>query len=334
MTKRITRADVARYAGVSTAVVSYVLNGSPKPVAEATRGRVLEAVETLGYRPNAHARALSRGRSDLLALVVPDQRNPYFAELVVEVDRAVQAAGRTLLILSSPFQRSPSGDEIAKLSAQQIDGLIAADTLTLAELTIVERARIPVVFINQFTPQRTYPSIGTDFLAGAEAAVSHLIDLGHRSIAFIGHDSLIDPRERGWQETLSAAGLPLGPVFHVDYTLQGGYEAGTRIARDRGPVTAVFAASDQIATGALAAFHAAGLDVPHDISIIGFDGTPEAAYTWPPLSSVTQAISVMATDAVELLVSGDAEPGHRRYPASLLLRGSTGRPRTDTTADD
>ncbi len=323
--RRITRADVARYAGVSTAVVSYVLNGSPKPVAEATRQRVMEAVETLGYRPNAHARALSRGRSDLLALVVHDQRNPYFAEIVVEVDRAVQAAGRTLLILSTTSRRSPTGDEIAKLSAQQIDGLIAADMLTLAELTIIERARIPVVFINQFLPQRTSPSIGTDFLGGAHAAVEHLIELGHRSIAFIGHDSLIDPREQGWQETLTAAGLPLGPVFHVDYTLQGGYEAGTRIARDRGDVTAVFAASDQLATGALAAFRAAGLDIPGDISIIGFDGTPEAAYTWPPLSSVTQPVGRMATDAVDMLVRGDLQPTHRRYPATLLLRGSTAR---------
>lgn len=325
-TRRVTRVDVARYAGVSTAVVSYVLNGSPKSVAESTRQRVLDAVAVLGYRPNAAARALSRGTSDLLALVVPDQRNPYFAELVVEIDRAAHTHGKTLLILSSQFRRSPDGEEIAGLMSQQVEGLIAADLLNPAELATIERTGTPIVFINQFLPHGRHPSLGSDYVAGARAAVDHLIALGHREIAFIGHDSQIDPRERGWSEALAAAGLPRGPIYHVDYSLQGGYQAGTQLIADGESVTAIFAASDQMATGALAAMRAAGRDVPRDISIIGFDGTPEAAYTWPPLSSVNQPIADMATDAVGLLVTGEWSLEHISYPTSLLLRGSTAPP--------
>lgn len=323
--RRVTRADVARLAGVSTAVVSYVLNDAPKSVAEATRRRVLEAVDVLGYRPNAAARALSSGTSGLLALVVPDQRNPFFAELVVEVDRATRGRGKRLLISSSHFRETPDADEIAGFLGQQVEGMIAADDLTSAELLAVERSRTPLVLINQFLPHGHHPSLGSDYLSGARDAVEHLVTLGHRHIAFIGHDSPVDPRERGWHDALAAAGLPRGPVQHVEFSLQGGYSAGARIAVEFPEVTAVFAASDQLATGAVAALHTAGLRVPDDVSMIGFDGTPEGEFLWPPLTTVSQPISRMAADAVEALIVGTAS-GHRSYATELLVRGSTAPP--------
>lgn len=320
----ITRADVARYAGVSSAVVSYVLNNGPKPVAAATKIKVLEAIKVLGYRPNAAARALSRGVTDMIGLIVPDSRNPYFAELVHAVDRAAQAQGRTLLVINSDSRRSTTSDHIAGLASHQLDGLIVADILTLAERSVVRSLGVPFVLINQYSGDSDAAAFGVDYYRGARSGVEHLLSHGHTAIAFIGGDPAIDQRERGWMDALASAGFPLGQHYRVGFSLRSGYQAGTLLAQSAQRPTAVFVASDQLAFSALAAFHDQGLRIPEDIAVVAFDGSAESVYFEPPLTTVAQPIEKMAEAALARLLAGPDTPAYEAFPTSLIIRRSCG----------
>ena len=322
--RRVTRDDVARLAGVSSAVVSYVLNGTPKPVAAATRQKVLDAVELLGYQPNQTARALSLGRSSVIGLVISDPRNPYFAELALEIDHAARAQGRTVMVLNSLARRGGGSMHIAGLSQQQLEGIIIADTLSEAEAETVRSLSVPVVLINQFFANRGFASIGVDHFGGAYTAVRHLIDLGHSRIAFIGGNPGIDPREEGWASALRDAGLEAGPAFHVPFELEGGYQAGIARAQDTSGVTAAFVASEQQALAVLSALQERGFAIPGDIAVVAFDGTTSAAYFWPPLSTVAQPLRAMADDAVRRIVTNTAHEDYTTYPMSLVVRASSG----------
>lgn len=323
--KPVTRTDVARYAGVSSAVVSYVLNDGPKPVAPATRQRVLDAVALLEYRPNATARALSRGKVDMIGMIVPDIRNPYFSELVYAVDLATHARGRTLLVINSDVRRTAAPHHLKGLVSQQFDGLVVADTLSPAETALIVRLNIPIVLINQFRGAEDFMSIGVDYLNGAKKATEHLIAKGHRKIAFIGGTNpTLDPREHGWMDALTEAGLPLGRRYRAEFTSTGGYQAALELSRDPEPPSAVFIASDQLAIAALAAFHAAGLRIPEDLAVISFDGTTESQYSWPPLTTMVQPVRAMADEAIDRLLAGSPKPMFVAYPMKIVLRASSG----------
>lgn len=329
--RKVTRADVARLSGVSTAVVSYVLNDGPKPVAKVTRERVLEAVRVLGYRPNAAARALSLGTADTIGMIVVDSRNPFFAQLLHALDRASVRNGRSLLIVNSDRERQSAVDQVHDLLARQVGGLIIADVLTDTEQEIVASLGVPALLINQYTGSSgLLPAMGVDFRAGARQAVDHLVDHGYRDVAFVGGALAIDQRERGWADALRDAGVPLGQSVHAPFSYEGGLSAGQAIAAaDRRP-RAVFAASDQIAIGLLAAFADAGLRVPDDIAVVSFDGIAEAAYTRPALTTVAQPIAEMADAAISRLVDGAGDPGYTTFPTELLIRRSCG---CDAAAD-
>ena len=322
--RRVTRDDVARLAGGSSAGVSYVLHGPPKPVAAATRQKVLDAVELLGYQPNQTARALSLGRSNVIGLVISDPRNPYFAELALEIDNAARAEGRTVMVLNSLARRGGGSMHIAGLSQQQLEGIIIADTLSEAESETVRSLSVPVVLINQFFANKGFASIGVDHFGGAYMAVRHLIDPGHRRIAFIGGNPGIDPREEGWASAVRDAGLEPGPAFHVPFELEGGYQAGLALADDASGVTAAFVASEQQALAALSALQERGFAIPGDIAIVAFDGTTCAAYLGPPLSTVAQPLRAMADDAVRRIVTNTAHEDYTSYPMSLVVRASSG----------
>lgn len=319
----VTRSDVARYAGVSSAVVSYVINNGPKPVAAATQRRVQDAIAVLGYRPNPTARALSRGVTDMIGMIVPDSRNPFFAELVHAVDRAAQMHGRTLLVINSDSRRS-APDHIAGLATHQLDGLVIADTLSRAERSIVASLGVPLVLVNQFAADGDVPAFGVDYYEGARSGVEHLITHGHQRIAFIGGEPGVDERERGWADALSTAGLPLGNRHRVNFSLASGYEAGLGLAASTSRPTAVFVASDQLAFATLSALHESGLHIPNDIAVVSFDGSAESRYSWPPLTTVQQPVEVMAARAITRLLSGPTNASFETYPTTLVLRRSCG----------
>lgn len=320
----VTRADVARYAGVSTAVVSYVLNNGPKPVAPLTRERVLDAVRVLGYRPNAAARALSTGSSDLLGLIVHDSRNPFFAEMCHALDTASSQNGRSLLIFNSDREHTPTSDLLQDLVSRQVSGLIIADVLTGSEQALVEAMPIPAVIVTQFSGTEEVPAIGVDFRAAARSAVLHLIGHGYRDIAFVGSAARFDQRERGWIDALSEASLSQGRLIHAPFSYQGGYDAGRALVDDATAPRAVFTASDQIAIGLLSALHARGVRVPEDIAIASFDGTDVADFVWPRLTSVVQPLEEMAQAAVKRLIEGGGGAPFETYPTRLRIRESCG----------
>jgi len=341
--KPITRDDVARMAGVSSAVVSYVVNGGPRAVSPANTAKVRQAIRALGYRPNAAARALALGSSEMLAMIVPDAMNPFFAMLARAVENAAAERGYTLLLADSQASLRTERRLIKNFAARRVDGLFLWSELLEPDLIDLELADIPVVLLNHGTDLATAgdpvsmkhtaeghgaSSVGVAFQDGARMAVEHLIGHGHERIGLVmgtnaGGDR--DTREAGWRQGIENAGLIPGPVLRVPFTREGGYYAGQELlARIERP-TAVFVSSDQQAVALLCALHEGGIRVPEDMAVFSFDGSPESEYTWPRLSTVAQPVADMARAALDALLEPPAEEVQTKvFPAELILRASCG----------
>jgi LacI family transcriptional regulator len=328
---QVTRKDVARYAGVSTAVVSYVVNGGPKKVAPATEAKVQEAIRQLGYRPNAAARALKLGSSETIGLVIPDNSNPFFSMLAHAVEDAAGALGYALVLTNSDGNLAKERRNIRNLAARQVDGVVLASVLFEPELDDLEAAEIPSVLLSHSGSSAGVTTVGVDLANGARTAVEHLIGHGHTNIGLAmgtttGNEA--DAREEGWVRALRDAGLPEGPIARSAFTRVGGYAAGQRLLASGHRPTAIFASSDMQAIGILRALHEAGLSVPEDIALVSFDGSEDAEYSWPTLTTVEQPVRDMAEAAVRALVGADrgSPAQHRVFPTKLLVRQSCGCP--------
>lgn len=313
--RQVTRADVARRAEVSTAVVSYVLNGTKK-ISEPTRARVLAAVAELGYRPNAAARALKLGTTSQLGLVVPGVLNRFFAELTDHAEQAAAARGLALMVTSA---RDGLASAVGHLVARQVDGVLVATSARAADLAPLVSAGIPVAVLNGMVDGVT--CVGVDRYQGGRLAVEHLLGHGHRRVAFVGPDKP-GRRYRAWVDSLADAGFGAGPVVASDFTREGGYRAGQALAALPERPSAAFISSDEQAIGVLLALHEAGVRVPDDVAIVSFDGSQESAYAWPPLTTAAQPSAEMVRIAVERLL--DRGTGDVELPATLLIRRSCG----------
>ena len=327
VTRGATRDDVARLAGVSSAVVSYVVNNGPRPVAEATRARVLDAIDKLGYRPNAAARSLIMGRSDLVGLIVPDVRNPYFAALAQAVEVEARAAGVNLVLAQGSTGHLAALME--SLSGHLVAGIITAAVPESAALEVIRRNKITMVRLSLVPPDVDDTSVLPDFYGGAREAVRHLVEVhGHRRIALVaGFDTPTDPRgfddrERAWRDVLAAAGLPTDAIIRVNWSLTAGRAAAAKLLEDFPDCTAVFTMSDQQGIGLIAGLHEFGKSIPGDIAITSFDGSPEAEFTYPPLTTASVPMTAMAKAAVKQLL----HPGGRGqvFAPELILRRSCG----------
>jgi LacI family transcriptional regulator len=320
---------VARYAGVSTAVVSYVVNGGPKKVAPATEAKVQEAIRILGYRPNAAARALKMGSNQTIGLVIPDSSNPFWALLGHAVEVAAAERGYALLLTNSDNKLDSERRHIRNLAARQVDGVVLASVMFKPDLRELFGTEIRSVLLNHPSISPGFNSVGVDLEAGARLAVEHLIGHGHTNIGLamgITADDEADGREEGWRRALEAAGLPVGPLARGRFDRPGGYAAGQLLmAADNRP-TAIFASSDMQAIGLLRAIREAGLSVPDDIAVASFDGSTEAEYSWPALTTVEQPVWEMAEAAVSALVGENRNetPQHRVFPTQLRIRQSCG----------
>jgi LacI family transcriptional regulator len=325
--RRVTRHDVAVHAGVSDAVVSYTLNGGA-PVAAATAEKVRAAIAELGYSPNLAALALKSGSAQSLALIAPASddvfANPFFTEFATLVEREARARGYALFTASA----GPGPDGIADLArdfvSRQVDGLLVVSG-PLDHPHGLDAVTVPWLQLNATVEIEGERSIGTDLFDGAVATTRHLIDDGYERIAFIG-EGPGEPRHEGWLAACRDAGIEPGPFIDAGYTRQSGYEAGLRLIglpRDARR-TAAFSASDLIALGVLRALHERGVAVPAELGLASFDGSWEAEYTWPPLTSLRQPIEAMAAAAVERLLSPDEEDGHQLFRGRLVVRDSCG----------
>ena len=298
-TRRATRADVARYAGVSSAVVSYTVNSGPRHVAPATRARVLEAIRVLGYRPNAAARTSVAG---------PNAAARGYAPIMVNFD--------------GPPDDVAGG--IRSLALRQVDGMLVSAQVSLPILSAIAETGIRTVLLNQFVAVDGIPAIGPDLYQGAAEAVRHLIWHGHTRIGYVGELGPGDQRQRGWRDALVAAGIPIGPMEPAGYSREGGYAAGQALlARDDRP-TAIFASSDMQALGVLRALHEGEINIPDEIAVVGFDGSPESEYSWPALTTVRQPVTDMAREAIDRLLAPVESSEFTLHTTTLIVRQSCG----------
>ncbi|WP_111765370.1 LacI family DNA-binding transcriptional regulator [Nakamurella deserti] len=323
-----TRSDVARAAGVSTAVVSYVINGGPRGVAPATAARVRAAIETLDYRPNLAARALRTGTTEMIGLVVPDSSNPFYAEYAVAVERRAAVHGHALVVANSGDDPDRESRLVEGLAGRRLSGVLLATTGRPAgrDLTTYD---VPMVLLDRDGPVPGFAALGPAFTAGAAAVVGHLVDRhGLSSVALCtgrrGPFGANSP-EQGWREALDRRGLDGSTVVRAPFDRAGGYAAGRELLTGTLP-DAVFAASDLLAVGVLRALHEGGLRVPEDIAVVSFDGTSESEYSWPTLTVARQPVAEMAGAAVDALLAGMPAGAYRAFDTDLVIRRSCGCP--------
>lgn len=316
-----TRDDVARLAGVSSAVVSYVVNNGPRPVAPATRTRVLEAIDKLGYRPNTAARSLITGRSGLVGLVVPDVENPYFSALAKAVE--VAAAGRGLRLVLGQSLSGGFLELVESLAGHQVDGILTATLPPAGFLGDRWLGRVSLVVVSLALTAAPVPVLYPDFRDGARLAVSHLAGChGRRRIGLVTGSEGMDERELGWREGLAASGLAPGPTVRIPWSSEGGSLGADTLADDHPEVDAVFVTSDQQAVGLLSGLHRRGIRVPDDVAVVSFDGSLAGEFTIPRLSTVAVPFAELAEAALDSLV---AAPGLARvFAPNLVARESCG----------
>ncbi|MFW6205662.1 MAG: LacI family DNA-binding transcriptional regulator [Gemmatimonadota bacterium] len=325
--------DVARQAGVSVATVSRVLNNSG-PVSSSTRRRVEAVAEALDYVPHGGARSLITRRTTNLGVILPDLYGEFFSELIRGMDRATRAAGYHLLLSGS---HAADVELAAALRAMRgrVDGLILmSPEITPAELVELIPRGLPVVLINtEVGKNGRFDTLNVDNRGGAYAAVQHLVSAGHSRIALInGRLANHDARERrlGYRRALEEAGLESASELELesDFTKAGGQRAARALLELEPRPTAVFAANDSMAVGALSAFREAGLRVPDEMAVVGFDDIPIAEYVTPPLSTVKVDLLRFGERAVELVVDSLTDPSGREprdeiVETQLVIRRSS-----------
>jgi LacI family transcriptional regulator len=301
--KPATIRDVAQRADVSVASVSRVLNGAG-PVTEATRQRVLEAVDALQYVPHSGARSLSTSRTNTVGVILPDLYGEFFSELIRGLDVAARALGYHLIVSSSHDDADEASSAIRSMRGR-VDGLIVLSPhLGAANLASGLAGRTPVLLMNGGAAADGRPSIVVDNHGGAVAAVEHLIATGRRRIAHIAGPAgnlEAEARLAGYLDAMAAAGLPT-MVVDGAFTKASGQEAGELLASRSDRPDAVFAANDNMAVGALLAFQDAGLRVPEDVAMVGFDDIPLAGLVRPALTTLKIHIAETGRNALERLV--------------------------------
>ncbi|TIN62892.1 MAG: LacI family transcriptional regulator, partial [Mesorhizobium sp.] len=279
-----TIADVARYAGVSVATVSHVMNRT-RHVEPETAERVRAAITALRYSPNSLARSLRRGETKTIGLLLPDNSNPFFASVARQIEDAGFVAGYTVILCNSDGSAEKEERYLSVLMAKQIDGLIFAGSSDHARVFSHLSAALPAVLLDREIHSVHVDSVLVDHDHGGYLAGRHLVGLGHSKIGVIGgpRDSSSSPaRLRGFTRALAEAGidLPASWVVDSDYHFAGGRLAMERLMAQAPEITAVFACNDLMAMGAITALRTRGLRVPDDMSLIGFDDIPYAVTTW------------------------------------------------------
>ena len=324
--------DVAREAAVSVATVSRVFNQSGL-VSEETRRHVRAVAERLRYWPNGVARSLITSRTHALGVLLPDLHGEFFSEVIRGLDLTARERGLHLLLSSS--HSDPEGLVAALRSMRgRVDGLILmAPEIDAISCLEKSASSLPLVLLDPGIDLEGYDTVSIGNLEGARGMVRHLLGLGHRRVAIVaGPDRNIDARQRleGWRAALLEAGIPAGEdlVLHGDFTERSGVDAGLRLLRLDPRPTAVFAANDYMAVGVMRALGEAGVRVPADVAVAGFDDIELARYLDPALTTVHVDAFVLGRRAVQRLLgeAGPAGPPARReiLPTTLVVRASCG----------
>jgi LacI family transcriptional regulator len=336
---KVTRDDVARLAGTSTAVVSYVINNGPRPVAPATRERVLAAIKQLGYRPDRVAQAMASRRTDLIGLVLPDARQPFFAEMAHAVEQAAAERGKIVLIGNSDYIDEREVHYLRAFLGMRVSGLIlisqgpsehAAEEIEAWDARVVLLHRRPEAIKDV--------AVLTDDVGGARLTTLHLLEHGYEYVACLGGpettpdvgDPVTDHVE-GWKRAMLETGRSIeGRLFSSPFNRYDTYRVALGLLSGPQRPPAIVCATDDQAIGVLRAARELGIDVPGALAVAGFDDVKEAALTDPPLTTVSSDRQAMARAAVDLvlddtlLIPGARRQRVRQFPSRLTIRRSCG----------
>ncbi len=300
--------DVALKVGVAPSTVSRALSNAANVKAE-TRHRILQAARELNYQPNALARSLRSRQSKTFGVMVPDITNPFFAELVKGIEASARQNGYNVILCNSENDRQRELAYLSLMREKQVDGLIftTAGDLAGEVNTFREDSQTPVVLLDREVDGLEADTVISDGFQGAVEAVRYLLSQGHTELGCLrGPSDLTTSNHRylGFVRTLTDAGRPVKPEWVVpcDFTLESGYEAGKKIAQLANRPTAVFAVNDLAAIGLIQSLEEAGIKVPDDISVVGFDDVPLSRLVRPRLTTVAQPIGEMGATAVKLLL--------------------------------
>lgn len=330
-------ADVAAHAGVSSKTVSRVVNNEAN-VRPQVRAQVLRSVAALGYRPNAAARALVTQRTHQIGLVATASSLYGPTAGLFSLEQAAWKAGYGLTLTTVREASEALLEEaIHYLMVRGVEGVIVSGVAGVLHLETSALAEMPLVSTSPITTESVkHVMVDSDQVDGTRAAVRHLHALGHRRIAHLAGplswDSAAQRRD-GWLHELKDLGLVPGPVLEGDWSAKSGYEAA--LSLDPSAATAVFVANDHMAMGAIRAFTEQGIRVPEDMSVVGFDDVPEAAYQMVPLTTVRQDFSAVAErsvrELVRLIERGALDHTSIHLPTELIVRASTARAPADGT---
>ena len=326
--------DVAERAGVSVKTVSNVINAYPH-ITELTRTKVEQAIAELGYRPNVSARSLRKGRSDFIALALPEMASPYFAEIAAAISRTAKRRGITVLI--DQTEGEPDGERFVLngMRGQLIDGIIFSPIATPPSTidAATDQAK-PLLLLGERTGRYLHDHVAVDSVGASFDATTHLISLGRRRVAAIGVGGLSGTgavRRRGYRKALKAAGIEHDPALEIagtGYHREDGAAAMRTLLELPQRPDAVFCFNDLLALGALRTLADAGLRVPEDVAVIGFDDIEDGRYSTPTLSTVSPDKDWLADRAVSLLLdriagTADKTPRDLSVPYTLEIRRST-----------
>lgn len=327
--------DIAREAGVSTATVSNVMNGT-RNVSEKTRVRVCEAIERFKFLPNRLAQSLASGRSNIIGLLVSDISNPYFSEIVKSIEIVVNERGYHLFLLNTNYNARRTVEDVRRLLQLKVAGIILMTSeFDPSLITEATEHKTPFVFHNLGSVGENMSSVSLDYAAGIEEAVQHLVSLGHEEIAHIAgsleiHSSVV--RLQSFLDSMKRhqSGVEEPKIYSGDFRFEGGRKAANQIMAERNRPTAVISANDLMALGAMYEFKIAGLRIPQDISVVGFDDITYAAYAEPPLTTICSPraeIGRLAVEALMLKLERLQSLGIEiRIPTYLVIRHSTAPP--------
>jgi LacI family transcriptional regulator len=325
--------EIAELAGVSRLTVSKVINNKPG-VAEETRQRILEIAQNLGYLTNRSIQWRANKKTSVIGVVVPSIGTQHVSEIVRGIGSVAYHSGHDVLIHTTAHEEAPQSEhEVSFLAHGLADALIIVLPKSIRSyLEVIASANLPIAVIDPDEIVAGFPILMSDNYSGARAAMQHLIDLGHTRIAHISgwqHHDAGRERQRAYLESLLAAQLPYDPnlIREGNYTNMDGYTAGIELLSQPNPPTAIFAANDYSAFGAIEAARSLGFQVPNDVSVVGFDDIPMAVQIYPNLTTVRQQQYEMGKTIAKMVLSTlkgvEAIGGVMRYETQLVVRAST-----------
>jgi DNA-binding LacI/PurR family transcriptional regulator len=324
--------QVADLAGVSHQTVSRVINGSPL-VADRTRARVLKVIARLNYRPNKVARNLAAGRSALIGVITFAVESYGPSHLIISISEAARKLGYHVVVASAEY---PSPEEVRRcaneLREHGVEGfiLILPSALNLRPLVGIF-GQSPVVVMGTSKHHR-YTTVEIDHEIGSLDATNYLISQGHHKIACVSGPlswACSALRRQGWRRALQTRKLSSGPIAECEWSAEGGFAAAQQLLKSKVPFTGVVAANDQIALGLLEAFWQKGIEVPRDMSIIGFDNMPESKFFRPPLTTINHDFNLLGTTSLQIvaatITNPTLPPTHHKIAPQLIIRESVSK---------